>query len=427
MSTAAPSPSRWKWWICVLLLLASALNYMDRQTLSQSAVPVSEHFKLNNEEFGLLDSAFNIAFAIGAISVGFLVDRVSVRWIYPAIVILWSAAGFAAGFAPSYEFLIVCRFALGLFEAGNVPCGVLTVKRVLKQEERALGNGMFQSGSALGAIVTPQVVLACAVVVERMGSSDPALVWQLPFRVVGAAGLVWAVLWLVTVRSHHLAPPVASQPDPGDTYWAIFRKRRFWVALVVVVSINSGWRSLGFWLPKYLQQEKDYDKTEMAWLSSGFFAAADVGSIAVGAVVWRLWRGGMSLSRARLLCYIGCAGLTALSLVLAVLPRGMSLVFVLLLVGFGALGLFPIYYAISQEISARHQGKVTGTLSFLNALYLAAYIFAQGWVADVSGSFAVPLGITGLIPLVGLVALALWWEDPRPPGAARPAREPSSG
>src|SRR5262245_25681118 len=410
MSTAAaPSPSRWKWWICVLLLLASALNYMDRQALSQTAVPVTEYFQLSNARFGLLEGAFNAAFALGAIGVGVVVDRGSVRWIYPAIVVLWSFAGFAAGFAPTYAFLLVCRFALGLFEAGNIPCGVLTVKRLLKPEERALGNGMFQSGSALGAIVTPLVVLACVAVVERMGSTDPAFAWQLPFRVVGAAGLVWAALWLVTVRSHHVAPPAATQADPGDTYWAIFRNRRFWVALAVVVSIHSAWRSFGLWLPKYLQQGKDYDKTEMAWLSSGFFLAADLGSIAVGAMVLRMANGGMSLSRARLLCYIGCAGLTTLSLAAAVLPRGMSLVVVLLLVGFGALGLFPIYYAISQEISVRHQGKVTGTLSFLNAVYLAAYIPTQGWLADVSGSFALPLGVAGLIPVV---ALAVWWRSP---------------
>src|SRR5262249_10180222 len=148
---------------------------------------------------------------------------------------------------------------------------------------------------------------------------DPARRWQLPFRVVGAVGLVWAALWLLTVKSHHLRP---SEGDVDDNYWAIFRNRRFWVAVAVVVSINSAWRSFGFWLPKYLQQEKGYDETEMAWLSSGFFLSADVGSNVVGAMVLLLARGGMNLSRARLLCYIGCAGLTATSLVVALLPKG---------------------------------------------------------------------------------------------------------
>jgi len=410
MSTVSAPPSSARWWICILLLLASALNYMDRQALSQTAKRVSDYFELSNKKYGSLDSAFNIGFALGAISIGWLVDRGNIRFIYPTIVVLWSAAGFAAGYAPTFEFLFVCRLALGLFEAGNIPCGVLTVKRVLRPEERALGNGMFQSGSALGAIITPWVVLFCVMIVEQMGTADRAFAWQFPFRVIGATGLVWAALWLLTVKSHHVR--AGRDENTGDRYWAIFRNRRFWVALAVVISINSAWRSFGVWLPKYLQEEKKYDETEMTALSSGFFVSADLGSVAVGAVVLWLARGGMSLSRARLLCYIGCAGLTATSLVVAILPKGLALVVMLLVLGFGALGLFPIYYAISQEISDRHQGKVTGTLSFLNAIYLAGYIFAQGWLWDLSGSFALPLGAAGVVPLFGLIALAVWWKDP---------------
>lgn len=413
MSTATAPPNPARWWICVLLLLASTLNYMDRQALSQTAVRVSDYFALDNSEFAQLESAFNIAFALGAIAVGWVVDRGNVRFIYPTIVVLWSAAGFAAGFAQQFWFLLVCRFALGLFEAGNIPCGVLTVKRVLQPEERALGNGMFQSGSALGAIITPMVVLLCLNIVERMESTDPAFAWQLPFRVVGAAGLIWAVVWMLTVKSHHVRPAEAAVQDPGDTYWAIFRNRRFWVALVVVVSINSAWRSFGFWLPKYLQQGKEYGERTTNWLSSGFFLAADLGSILVGLAVLRLARGGMRLSRARLLCYIGCAGLTASSVAMAMLPKGPALVAVLFVLGFGALGLFPIYYAISQEISARHQGRVTGTLSFLNAVYLAGYFSIQGDLIRDYG-FGPVLGAAGLIPLVGLIALAFWWDDRRP-------------
>jgi MFS transporter, ACS family, hexuronate transporter len=426
MPPAAPTRPRayLKWWVCALLLLASALNYMDRQALSQTGPRVTAYFQLSETEFGFLEGAFNAAFGLGAILIGWIVDRGNIRLIYPAIVILWSLAGFAAGFAESYAVLLACRFALGLFEAGNIPCGVVTVKRVLDPAQRALGNGMFQSGSALGAIVMPMIVLLCVRHVERSGSMDAGLAWRLPFRVVGAAGLAWAALWLLTVRSRHVAAPPATVPAAADTYWAIWSNRRFWVSLVVVLSINSAWRSFGFWLPKFLHQGKGYDEADTAWLSSGFFLAADLGSLGVGAAVLALARRGLSLSRARLLCFAGCTGLTAVSVVMAVMPRGATLVVAVFVVGFGALGLFPIYYALSQEISTHHQGKVTGTLSCLNAAYLAFLFPLTGKLIDRLGSFDAALGAAGLFPLVGLAALAFFWRDaenePDPGAGVRP-------
>ena len=418
-------PAYLKWWVCVLLLLASALNYMDRQTLSQTGPRVTAYFDLTETQYGLLEGAFNAAFAVGAILVGWMVDRGNIRLIYPAIVALWSLAGFAAGFAESYAMLLACRFALGLFEAGNVPCGVLTVKRVLAPEQRALGLGMFQSGSAIGAIITPMVVLLCLRYVERLGNTDPGFAWQFPFRVVGAIGFAWVVLWLLTVKSHHVAaPPADTAPEPTDTYWAIWKNRRFWVSLVVVVSINSSWRSFGFWLPKFLLTGKGYSETDTAWLTSGFFVAADLGSIGIGLAVLWLARSGLSLSRARLLCFAACTGMSACSIIAGLMPRSVGLVAALFVVGFGALGLFPIYYALSQEISVRHQGKTTGTLSFLNAAYLAFLFPLTGKLIDRLGSFDLALGAAGLFPVAGLIALAFFWRDrenepwpaPRVPG-----------
>jgi MFS transporter, ACS family, hexuronate transporter len=431
MTPAAPTkpPAYLKWWVCVLLLLASALNYMDRQTLSQTGRRVTEYFQLTETQYGSLEGAFNAAFALGAVLVGWMVDRGNIRLIYPGIVILWSLAGFAAGFAWSYAALLGCRFALGLFEAGNVPCGVLTVKRVLAPEQRALGLGMFQSGSALGAIITPMVVLFCVNLARRAENTDPGFAWQLPFRVVGVIGLAWAALWLLTVRSRHVAaPPADAAPEPTDTYWAIWANRRFWVSLAVVVSINSAWRSFGFWLPKFLEVGKGYDEGATAFVTSGFYVAADLGSIGIGVAVLWLARRGRSLPRARVLCFAACTAMSAASVAAALMPRSVGLVAALFVVGFGAVGLFPIYYALSQEISVRHQGKTTGTLSFLNAAYLAFLFPLTGKLIDRLKSVDLPLGLesfdvalgaAGLFPLVGLVALAFLWRDPenepRPP------------
>lgn len=429
MSTQPTHDSKFKWWICILLLLASTLNYMDRQVFSLTSKGIKDTLGMSVQEVATMESRFNLAFAVGVFFLGMIADRVNIRIFYPAIVVLWSMAGFASGYATSFMMLLVCRFALGLFEAGNIPFGIITIKRVLRVEERPLGNGMFQSGTALGAIITPFIVLICFGIVERMGIDDPLFAWQLPFRVVGIVGIIWAVLWLCMVRNHHVQS-LDSDSGTGSsdtlgamiqsrkfwialaaTYGAIFSNRKFWIALVVVMSINTPWRSFGFWLPLLMQEEKGYSKESMLLLNPGFFACADLGANAVGFACLLLVRRGFRLHRARLWCFLVCTLMTTLTVLTAVLPAGFLLVAVIYLVGFGALGLFPIYYALSQEISTKDQGKVTGSLSCLNACYLAVLFPLQGLLIDHLKSFSLALGVVGLFPLLGFLVLALFWKE----------------
>src|SRR5438128_10058223 len=109
----------WRWGVCILLLLATTINYMDRLTLSTAASRIMGELRLNNEQYGNLEFFFGLAFAGGSLLFGFLADRMNVRLLYPIILLLWSSMGFATGFAKSYEGLLACRTLLGFFEAGH--------------------------------------------------------------------------------------------------------------------------------------------------------------------------------------------------------------------------------------------------------------------------------------------------------------------
>ncbi|MGE3821583.1 MAG: MFS transporter, partial [Isosphaeraceae bacterium] len=183
----------WRWWVCVLLLLATMLNYMDRQALSQSATDVSGELGLSNEDYGELEQGFGLAFAAGGLVLGFVADRVSLRWLYPAVLLSWSAAGLATGWARDFDDLMACRVALGFFEAGQWPCALTASQRLLSRRDRALGNSVLQSGAAIGAVMTPLVVQA--LVSDRPGS------WRAPFQVIGLMGIGWAIAWLAMIRA----------------------------------------------------------------------------------------------------------------------------------------------------------------------------------------------------------------------------------
>ncbi len=161
----------WRWWVCGLLLLATMIMYMDRQTLANVAVRIQWEFGLNNKQYGTLESAFSIAFATGALCFGFLADRVSIFWLYPIALSGWSLAGVATGLTDSYEGLLACRTLLGLFEAGNWPCALKTTQLLLSRADRTMGNSVLQSGASIGAVATPLLMVALL-------SSYSSGVWQ---------------------------------------------------------------------------------------------------------------------------------------------------------------------------------------------------------------------------------------------------------
>lgn len=432
MSTS-PLPvtaSPWRWWICVLLMQATVINYMDRIALNQLAKPIMETFGLNNSQYSELESIFSVAFAIGIFCTGFLADRVNVRWLYPVMVLGWSAAGVMTGFAGSFWMLLTARFLLGLFEAGNWPCALRTTRTILKPEDRPFGNSLFGSGTALGAVLTPWMVDLILRWAESNGMSGT---WRVPFRMIGSLGLVWVAVWFLTVPGRMVNPTDASGAPPahqGATRFAdIFRDRRFWVCIVITIAVNIPWHAYRAWLPLYLQKERGYTREGMRDFMTAYYVVADIGTWTAGLVALYLCKRGMRLHTARVLMFATCAML-ALGTIAVPFLSNRTIVSVsifnepftitplkvgILVVGFAALGLFPTYFAFSQELSSKHQGKVTGTLGASAHLSLAVMYKIEGRLSDATDTYAWVLGGVGLFPLLALIALLVVWREPPPP------------
>lgn len=420
MSTAAPPPtaSPLRWWVCLLLMQATVVNYMDRMALNQLAVEIKASLRLDDFLYSWVESVFSFAFAVGAVCTGFVVDRVSVRWVYPLAVLGWSVAGVLTGFAGSFWALLTCRFALGLFEAGNWPCGIRTTRTVLRPEDRSLGNALFQSGTAFGAVITPQIILAIVGWAAATGQSET---WRVPFRIIGSLGLVWVALWFLTVPPRML---VASEPNsaaaagPSARFADIVRDRRFWALAAAVIAINVTWHGYRTWLPLYLRSQRGYTFEQMSDFTTFYYVVADVGSWTVGLATLALCRLGAGLHSTRLLMFAGCALLTLCTAGVPFLPDGWKLQAGLLAVAFGALGLFPTYFALTQELSAKHQGKVTGTLGACAHLSLSATYPVEGWVCRETRSYEWVLGAVGVFPLLALVLIVwLWPKNAQPPAS----------
>ncbi len=397
-----PARSRsWRWWVCGLLLLATMVNYMDRLTLGLLAPRIQTELHLSDLDYARVESGFAVAFALGAIGMGWLADRVSVRWMYPAVLVVWSAAGFATGFAGGFRSLLVCRFLLGFAESGHWPCAIRTTQHILPPEERTLGNSILQSGAAFGSILIP-IIAYFAVDPSAAGS------WRRLFLLVGVCGAAWAVAWLVSVRGadlsrpgdpgRPLAPRAAAAPDGWLT------ARRIAALMILVVTINATWQYFRVWLSRLLET-MHYDEQQRSLITAAYYLCAAVGSLSAGWLSLLLSRRGLSVHACRLTVCLAFGLLTGLAVCVPFLPPGPLVLGVLLTVGSGSLGVFPAYYSLTQEMTVEHQGKLTGLLGF------TCWAGMAGWL-DLEAARSRP--ISARLPRRRSRRAACHWRGSRP-------------
>ncbi len=410
--------SAWKWWIAVVLFLATVLTYLDRQTLSLCAPMICDEMKLTNEQYGQLITAFRWTYALTHVLAGFLADRFPLRIIYSVAVLVWSAAGTAAAFVGRFPQLLLTRQVLGVGEAFNWPCATRLVANMLPPQDRGLASGIFNSGSAAGSFAAPFIILPLA---QLFG-------WRRAFFAIGCLGLVWIVLWLRVTRRGTLAhgavrtPPV---PEPraaasGSGLVASMRWIRqvilrpgFWMLLLVGVSVNPCWYFLNDWIPKYMHDQRGMSQLTAGMLSVPIFIAADFGNLAGGGLVKFLAARGWTLRRAR-----GTTVTLAVLLILPVawvthVPSAIAVVAMLGGAAFGITAILANYTACQQDFSFANVGAVAGILGMACNVFAATVNPWVGRYVDTTGTYNLIFVLIGLLPLIALVAIitfdALVW------------------
>jgi ACS family hexuronate transporter-like MFS transporter len=422
----------WRWYICVLLLMATVVNYMDRLTVNTLAIEIQQEFHLNDKQYGYTELGFGMAFAAGSLVFGWLVDRMGVYWLYPIVLVGWSAMGFLTGLSRSFEELLLLRIGLGLFEAGHFPCGLKTVQVLLAPRDRALGNSLLQSGTALGAVAAPQVIKLllddrptswCRPFLRAIKHllNDIPTTWRLPFLVIGAGGATWVILWFLSIRPRDLrvvpskGTPTVEESKAGGMgrFWELVFSPRFLALAIMVVCINLNWHLFRVWLPKFLREARGFERDQMLDFTTFYYVAADVGAITAGALTGWLARRGLSVFSSRMWVFGVCCLLTTSTTAAAFLPRGPLLLGALLVVAFGGLGSYAAYYSLTQDLSLKHQGKISGALATITWLVTAAFHPIFGDYLDRTKRYDLVVGIAGWLPMIALVAVLLLWHQHR--------------
>lgn len=401
---------RWKWHVVAMMLFATMINYMDRQTLGSISTFIKAEFKLGEEGYGQLEAVFGYSYAVFLLLAGFLADRVNLRWLYPLALLVWSAAGFATGFVETLFQLQICRIVLGGGEAFNWPVAVGIIGRIIPRESRAFANSLFNSGMTVGAVVTPLLVLA---LVKPSGEG-----WRQMFMIVGAIGLIWVVAWQFVTRGERAAeiahPPAKTAETVTVPFVSLFTQRKFWIVLALGVAVNMSWHFYRVWLPRHLVIDLKFTDQQLQYLLIAFYLTADVGSIGIGFLARKFVSPTCSVERARKKILLLASGLCLLATPLVFIPGREVMVPLYCIVGAGLMGGFAILYALIQDVSPQHTSKCLGAVGATSWLINSLLHPLVGRYADTHinamGKFAPMILVAGVLPLLAAL-FALTWPE----------------
>jgi ACS family hexuronate transporter-like MFS transporter len=377
-----------------LVFWATAINYLDRQTLSVVAPLLIDQFKMTNITYSRVISAFMLAYTIMNGVSGPLIDRLGTRVGYALTTAWWSIAAMLHALANGSWSLGLYRFLLGVGEAGNWPGGVKVVGEWFPASERALASGIFNSGSSVGAILAPPVVVW---IVLRFG-------WRAAFVFLGATGLVWVAIWL---RVYH-TPAREEQQEALPTFstWQLFRQRFVWSFTLAKVFLDPVWYFYIFWFPEYLTHARHLDLASVGRYAWFPFVVAFIGNIAGGWMAGVLLRRGWSATYARKGCMTFFALLMA-SAIPAVLVHSATVSIGLVSVAtLGYTGCVANMLAFPADVFPRNVlASIWGLASMGSGFGGIVFALLTGWVVDHYSFVPVFIGF-GLMPMV--CVLIVW-------------------
>jgi ACS family hexuronate transporter-like MFS transporter len=291
-----------RWYIAILLCLASALNYLDRQTLSVLIGTIKEELHLSNASYGSINAWFLASYGIMYVVSGRVIDFIGTRRGFTIFVAGWSVTNMLHVFARTVAQFSFFRLLLGVFEPGSFTGGVRAVSEWFPMKDRALAVGIFNAGTAVGSMAAAPVVTLIA---AHWG-------WRSAFVVTGAIGIVWVIAWLALFKLPREHPRISPEElalitaDQGGAnserpvpFLQLLSMKETWGCVLVRALTDPISYFFLFWIPLYFQKRHGFDLKALGLFVWIPFAMAALGSVASGAIPRFLIARGWSLDWAR--------------------------------------------------------------------------------------------------------------------------------
>lgn len=413
-----------RWWIVTLVAFATVINYIDRNALGIMWPEIWKDIGLGEGEakhaYATISTFFLIAYAISKGLSGRLFDIIGTRLGFVVSIVVWSISAALHGLAKGVISFSIFRSLLGLGEAGNWPGATKANAEWFPVKERALAQGVFNSGASIGAIISAPLI---AIVFTWIG-------WQMTFVLLGSLGLIWLIPWLLLNRGTPENHPFLSEeereyilkgatPDQAEvseaddrclSYGELFGYKQSWAVMLSRFAIDPIWWMFVIWLPIYLNDAFGFNVKEIGFFAWVPYVGAALGSIFGGWLARRMIENGASVNKARKRI-IGFSGVVMLPALIggAFANEPVMAVILIAVVLFGfQMAIGNIQTMPSDYFSGKSVGTLAGMGEFAAAVgSILLSTFLIPWLSNISylpvfilGAALVPLGI-GMIFVLG--------------------------
>ena len=313
MNDITKNTGNYRYRILALVFMATTINYFDRSIIGVMALTLQKLFDWSNKDYAAIMVSFKIAYGLGLLFMGGIIDRFGTKIGYTISIAIWSIFGMLhAAIRPAFSLIgfVVARFGLGIGESGNFPAAIKTVAEWFPKKDRAFATGIFDASTSVGAILAPFIVGA---IVSVDGTN-----WQIPFLFTGALSSLWVFLWIKTYKKPEVHPKLSkeelayinSDSEEETTekipWLKLLPRRETWAFALTTLTDGVWWFYL-FWGAKFLGEQFSVDIKNMGLPFLIIFVMADAGSLVGGYTSGALIKKGWSINRSRKITMLICA------------------------------------------------------------------------------------------------------------------------
>jgi len=403
-----------RWYIAVILFLATVICYIDRLTISILAPVIKSDLGLSNVEYAAITTWFLISYSLFQSVFGGIYDKYGTRKVFSVAIVIWSVAAMMHAVARGFRGFAFFRFVLGIGEAGNWPGSIKTIAEWFPARQRAFGLSIVNTGAALGSVVAPPLIAWLQI---NYG-------WKTTFLATGSMGFFWLILWLLLYRkpTEHTwlkqeerdfiesdAHSIQTNSDllPSRSWKELLKLKQVWGIILARFFGDPIWWLYLIWLPSYLYDVRGYSIKEIgtfAWLP---FLASGIGSLSGGWLSGYLISKGKSVNFSRKIAMILPTLLMVLGIASIYATSAMQALWIISLVLFGfQFWVNNVQTLASDYFPVSEVGRVTGMAQTGAGLGAITFTMLIGWLVD-HFSYSPVLVIGGILGPVATLSILI--------------------